>query len=572
MKQKNSLHSRGIILLIMSLLFLAGVVLAVQTSVWSNQAIYDEHDQHLSDLASTVDHNINVVLNRCRIELSVLVKTDYFYSSEKLFRRDNNAAPIKTLLRNNALLLTDYADRIVVFKDKKSILSTEDNDALDYLITAETGSDDVWLCTDNSTGKSFFALSCPSENYDYTYYFLIDLQQFFRRVVIDTIYEDHWVVLYDEVSGLALQNERSQPDHEILTPDEILARNDGYTKILEHQQSGKSGASEYRYTDNIGEEYGIRMFVIPSSLSENRIFAVSVAVNSIHISLITRSMTFYSLIAAGMIAFSSAAAAFMLLHSGRREKELANEIASLEKEKQLSDEIIRNQEQLVHHQKLETIGTLTAGIAHEFNNLLSPIMGNSMLILEKSRTEDQEIFDNALDIYEASDRAKKLVQSISRLSRRQSAAQMRRVLPEKLISDVLSMSTASAPGNIEFRKIIETDSAIFGDESQLGHMLLNLVINAFQAMTPDGGTLTLSARSDDNNVYISVSDTGKGIPTEALETIFDPFFTTKDPGKGTGLGLSIAQRTAINHGGFITAENLPEGGARFTFTVPVYRE
>ena len=554
----------------MSILFVSGILLEVHTSLWSRQTIYHEHDKHLAELSSTVDHNIEVVLNRCRTELSGLVRGKYFQNNEKTFQQYGDSTGLVRSLKNCAVLLSDYADRILVFNGSEAVISTEEDENLAFHILTENGQEDVFLCVDNAHDKSYLAVSCPSETNENVYYVLINLEPFFRRVVADTIYEDHWIVLYDKSCGLTLQNDDDQPEYKIFSAEDILKRQDGYTRIYEYEQNAEMGVSEYSYKTESGIEEKTRIHVIPTAASENRVFAVAVAVYNENIAIPMKRMMFDSIFAAAMVAFSAAAAVFLLLHSRRKERELADELASLEKEKKLIDEIVKNQEQVAHHQQLETIGTLTAGIAHEFNNLLSPIMGNSMLILEKSRTTDPEIFDNALEVYDASDRAKELVLKILKLSRRQSANQMSPVLPDILITGVLAVSAASIPNNITVKKVINTDSYIFGDESQLSHMLLNLVLNAVQAMRPESGTLTVQADADGSNVYISVSDTGKGIPEEYIASVFDPFFTTKEVGKGTGLGLSIAQKTASNHGGTITAENLPEGGARFTFTVPIY--
>ena len=572
MTQKGKISSQKLILAAMLILFLTGIVLAVLNTVRANKSLYAEHDKHLAELSSTVDHNICVVLNRCRTELSGFFEDDSFIGSERRFQNGADGGLLTKALKKSSLLLMDYADRIVVFKNGKAVLSTEDDDALDYTLPEESDNDDVRLCIDSKTGKNYIALSFSQQENSYIYSILFDFEPFFRRVVADSIFEGHLVVLYDNGSGLMLQNVENLPEYRIFTPAEIHKRSDGYRIIYEHDISGRIGAAEYTYTPGDGAERVMRVFVLPASVSENGIFTVAMSVEDNLISIPIRRLTVNSILIAVIISFSAAAAAFLLLHSGKRENELANEVASLEKEKQLSEELLKNYEQLAHHHKLETIGTLTAGISHEFNNLLAPIMGNSMLILEKTRESNQEIFDNALEIYEASDKAKQLVKQISKLSRKQSVIQMNPVLPEKLINDALSMSAFSIPENITVKKEINTDSYILGDEAQLGHMLLNLIINAIQAMTPDGGTLTLSVLSDGGNVSFSVSDTGKGIPEKNLEAIFDPFFTTKDPGKGTGLGLAIVQRTVSDHGGSITAENQTGGGAKFTFTLPIYKQ
>lgn len=554
------------------ILFCLGIYLAVKASTWSQNEIISEHDKHLSQLASTVDHNIGIVLNRSRMELSDLVNADEFKSAEQTLNDDNNYYQLFEHLKKSTVLLPDYANRIIVKKGNDIILSTMNDDSLNYSIIPEIGNDDIWHCIDKNSNKSYIALSCHSKTNDNIYYVLVDMELFFRRVVVDSIYEDYWIVLYNMESGLALQNDNSQPDYKIFLPDEMISRNDGYSKIYEHEMAGITGTSVYKYINDEGNEQTIRIYVIPSDKSENKVFTTSLAIYNEHVIASTRKITIYNFIAAILVVFSFTAFVSMLLKSRKKEQVLSKEIENLTKEKEIRDEILQQQEQIVHHQKLETIGTMTAGIAHEFNNLLSPIMGNSMLILEKSRTENEEIFDNALEIYTASEKARELIQNISKLSRKQSVSQMSPVSPGKLVENVLNMSNASIPNNISVNKIINTDCKILGDENQLGYMLLNLIINAVQAMKPNAGTLTVSVDLVDEDIQIAVADTGKGIPEENMKAIFDPFFTTKDAGKGTGLGLPISMRTATNHGGTILVENLPQGGAKFTFVVKAIKD
>jgi len=556
------------LLILFAVLFLAGVALTLYNLLRSRTAITEEHDRHLLQLCNTVDHSISNILDICRNEMTWEISEGSFHNAEATWQKTGNTANLRRLLETNALLPTGYADRIVVFSGEQAILSTVAGDALNYSFLPEDDGDDIWLCVDQTTGKSFIALSLSSQTVPLTYFALVDQRSFFQRVVAEGVWEDYWIVLYDPGSGFALQNSDNQPEYKVFTPRQMLSRNDGYTVIYQRQQSGQAGASPYCFVEPDGSTQDIRIYVIPSTGSENGIFAVGVSIFNEHISVPANQMTLYSIIAGMLVAFSAAGAVFMLLHSGKRERELAMELATLEKENQLSEELLRQQDKLVHQQRLQTIGTLTAGIAHEFNNMLSPIMSNSMLILEKSRTLDEDIFDTALEIYQASDRAKELVLKISRLSRRQSSDAHIPVAVSTLLAGVLSISSASIPANITVKTQIAQDIRILGDEGQLGHMLLNLVINSVQAMSPGGGTLTLSADSDGETVRITVADTGPGIPQELLNNIFDPFFTTKQVGSGTGLGLAIAQRTANNHCGELTAENLPEGGAKFTFTVP----
>jgi len=126
------------------------------------------------------------------------------------------------------------------------------------------------------------------------------------------------------------------------------------------------------------------------------------------------------------------------------------------------------------------------------------------------------------------------------------------------------------PGNVSVKKELNCRGLwLYGNETQLSQLLLNLILNAFHAMAQAGGVLTLSTERRENEIVFSVSDTGSGIPEEIREHIFDPFFTTKESGAGTGLGLAIAQQVVSEHNGRITLDSTVGEGTTFSAIFPL---
>jgi PAS domain S-box-containing protein len=234
-------------------------------------------------------------------------------------------------------------------------------------------------------------------------------------------------------------------------------------------------------------------------------------------------------------------------------------------------------------QRMESIGTLAGGIAHDLNNTLSPIiMGLDMLRLKITDTTSQ----NLLDVLTSSARrGAEMVQQVLSFARGLEGCrvelQVLHVLGEveKIISDTF-------PKDIEVRSVIDRNLwTIEGDPTQLHQVLLNLCLNARDAM-PGGGVLTISAESrtiDESYaaiypdasagqyICIRVEDTGIGMTPEILEKAFDPFFTTKSLGKGTGLGLSTALGIVKSHGGFIETHSEPMKGTKIGVYFPAHR-
>lgn len=248
--------------------------------------------------------------------------------------------------------------------------------------------------------------------------------------------------------------------------------------------------------------------------------------------------------------------------------QIQQEVEDLRQKNEAAEELTRKLEQLAHHQRLETLGTLTSSIAHEFNNLLTPIMGYSMMALEQLPPEDA-LFDDILEIYNASQKAKTIISRMSDLARKNTATAFRPVSPDQLVKKILAIVTPSCPPNVELVLNLGCGEQQFtANEIQITQLLLNLILNGFQAMEETGGTLTVETAFLEDHLHIRIRDTGCGIPEALREQIFNPFFTTKEAGKGTGLGLAIVAQVVEDHRGEITVESAPGEGSCFSIRLP----
>lgn len=255
-----------------------------------------------------------------------------------------------------------------------------------------------------------------------------------------------------------------------------------------------------------------------------------------------------------------------ILYSENRKA--SKELRQLTERQKRLEEINRQTQQLAHHQRLETIGTLTSSISHEFNNLLTPIMSYSLMTLEKLPPEEEELADNLVEIYNASEKAKEIISRLSDLSRKNSPNTIRTVALDALIQKALTVATPAKPKEVEVRLNLNCwDQRIRANEIQITQLLLNLILNAFHAME-DGGILEINTTYNSQFVTLQVTDTGFGIPEELHKKIFEPFFTTKDSGKGTGLGLAIVAQVVEDHAGTIRLSSQPGKGSTFTVSIP----
>jgi len=229
----------------------------------------------------------------------------------------------------------------------------------------------------------------------------------------------------------------------------------------------------------------------------------------------------------------------------------------------------RLEERLVRAQKMEAIGTLAGGLAHDYNNLLTAILGYSSMLLKKLQVNDP-YYKPVSIIHEAAQRGAELGRKILSITRKE----QREIKPVDLnaaVCSALELLDRSMPKNIEIvTRLADGLPLTQADPSQMQQMIINLAVNARDAM-PGGGKLTIetSLTGAGGMIKISVSDNGAGIDAETREKIFDPFFTTKDVGKGTGLGLYIVHSIVHNHGGHINVYSEPGRGTQFTIHLPV---
>jgi signal transduction histidine kinase len=233
-------------------------------------------------------------------------------------------------------------------------------------------------------------------------------------------------------------------------------------------------------------------------------------------------------------------------------------------------------EQLTESQRLAAIGTIAAVIAHEFNNILTPMISYSQYALQSAEGEKPDIglIRKALSkSFQASTKAGKICNSMLSLARGETT--FGAVSVQTLIDEVLLvLARDPQKDGIALRVQIQPGLAVEGDQVQLEQVLLNLMINARHAMLGKGGALTIKAGTVDNGqLRIQVIDTGPGIPEKLLPKIFQPFFTTKGTArrgesKGTGLGLSICKDIVEHHHGKIEVQSEVGRGTTFNIYLP----
>jgi C4-dicarboxylate-specific signal transduction histidine kinase len=238
---------------------------------------------------------------------------------------------------------------------------------------------------------------------------------------------------------------------------------------------------------------------------------------------------------------------------------------------QLLEHIELQHQDLLHREKVATLGTLLAGVSHELNNPLSILAVQSELLVETAK--DAKTRERGERILAMTNRCTVIVQRFLALARRRDVKKVPEDVGD-IIREVLEildyqMVQADVETDISISKNLP---CVLADKSQITQTLLNLVINAEQSVLENAAERCISILAEFKRqefvVQISISDNGPGIPAESLEHVFEPFYTTKREGEGTGLGLSYARDVARDHRGDLTASSCPSGGATFILTMP----
>ncbi|OEU44657.1 MAG: hypothetical protein BBJ60_09515 [Desulfobacterales bacterium S7086C20] len=235
--------------------------------------------------------------------------------------------------------------------------------------------------------------------------------------------------------------------------------------------------------------------------------------------------------------------------------------------KRAEEEKNKLQAQLQHYQRMESIGTIASGMAHNFRNILAGISVNSQL-LQMRHKDDQGITDVAESINSSVARGSRLIQGLMQFSRKQGTEALEPLNLVDVIREVDNLISKSFDKRIDI--IIDVPEALYvvGDQVGLSQILMNLCTNARDAM-PEGGMLEIEAKQVRDKAVIIVSDSGHGMDRETQEKCFYPFFTTKDVGKGTGLGLSTTYGLIREHNGDVHVYSEQEKGTTFKLYFPL---
>ena len=569
MKKKNQKKYNTIIIVIL-LLTLLGIGLILQTYQNYRAAFIEIQDAKQLQLAKAIDRNIGALLEQCDDGLTYVLYQEGFADAEQQWIESGDSSRLRALFDKSYLVRSGTAADILVIEGDRILWSLQGKNDYHFLGDWDEHHRQR-ICEEDEEG-TYLALTA-SDAQGTGYAALVDIEKFYRLAGSEELAEADQLLLLDRTHSVMLHYCTHEETVKTTLLEDCPKRED-FRLLLEADEQNEQGCYAFIYqTQRMDDGYNAHIVTLPSGENSNRSFAVGLIGNIDQALAPLREASVRWVLGGMVVLLGISLMLSLMLHYRRRDARIARELELLRQKNLSMEELNRKTREMAHHQRLEMIGTLASGIAHEFNNLLTPIMGYSMLTLEQLPPEREDLYDNILEIYNTSRKAREITSQLSQYVRKAGNEKKELLQPDRLIEKVMHVAMPACPEGVSVEKSFDCEPyRIYGNETQLLQLLLNLMINGFHAMGEAGGTLTLSAEARQGKVVIAVADTGSGIPESVLPHVFEPFFTTKEGGQGTGLGLAIAQQIAHEHQGYIEVRSQVGEGSRFYVSLPAYRE
>lgn len=548
------------------LMIIIGVAVLVNTFAHYNALSLSRQDIQLEELAQATDERMATQLSIYRRDLGYVLKRRSFQQAEEQWRLTGNPEALLGRMQENLIAQNPLIHALLAMQNGEVVLTTAQDGTDYYFPTGMEGSLQPCFGSDAS-----MYLALIEETDTARYAALLDMTRWYEELLQVHASESLRLLLLGNQNRILLH--QWQGENHVSIMEELNETNCDWQALRLMTRSRVSG-QELTASYNLqypGDTYihEMRMSIIPATQCANGYFVIGLTSDYDEI-IQPMHLTALRLIGCGgMIITGVLLLILMVIRLARLNSRHNKQLQKLTRLNEETQQLLEKTKALAHHQRLETIGTLTASIAHEFNNLLSPIMGYSILTLENLPENCDDLADNVTEIYEASRKAKEIISRLNALSRRNAEENFRPLSLPDLVNKALTVAKPAQPAHVTTTIDNQADECLVsGIETQLSQLLLNLILNTYHAMEETGGSLTMTISREGDTAVLCVADTGAGIPPEVLPHIFEPFFTTKEPGRGTGLGLAIVQQVAQSHHGNIEAESHPGQGTTFTLRLP----
>lgn len=547
-----------------ALCLISGFAAAYQVFSQFHGNIIAQHEEKLTDIVHSVDRSAQGYIRIHKDILDYVTSRRGFQEAEAVWAQTGDRSQLLLRLQENLLNQDMHIKSLLAVENGKVILSTDGNAG--YLLPENLT--ELFLCQDQQ-GSFYFGILQERERLSYAAVVELDVLCDYLAES-SAVSENDRMLLIDRDAKAAIQHMAGQTSTSTLTTD----LTDRFPAIALTAKAVHTASQQVSFfeTEKDGEVTTVGYALRGDQATDNGFFTICVLdTYDVYLDALKwgtmRLVIAFAVILLGMVLLMSYIGSL-----STENRKAARELNRLNERQKVLEGINQQTQQLAHHQRLETIGTLTSAISHEFNNLLTPIMSYSLMTLEKLPPEEEELSDNLIEIYNASEKAKEIISRLSDLSRKNSPNTFRPISLDVLVQKTLDIAMPAKPKQVAVKLNLNCwDQRIRANEIQITQMLLNLVLNAFHAIG-DTGLLMIETTYDDLCVSLHVVDNGCGIPEEIQDKIFEPFFTTKESGKGTGLGLAIVAQVVEDHRGTIRVQSKPGEGTGFEIKIPRLEE
>ena len=588
-----------IAVLVALLLFFLAYAMQGTYSAYTHMVV-QQQQQHLLLISRAVAQNLQLYISEQLRTISTVAQTPGFVDAMEAYYDTGETAGIKehiftyTLSRQQGLAriyLLDREGAQVFHYNQYPLLEEFDESVLklnNYSLPGNTGIGNIFRISDRHYGLTLVNSIYGGEGHMGTIVSVIDMDVLYRQFVaplnVDKLgyitVKDRRknIIMHPIPKMLSFNYQTDIPEFESLPQYKSLR------DMLNMQYSSEEGTAIYDdfSAGILPPEKEICAFS-RMNMGGTSWYVSTAMPYSQAVAIENESLTRFGLLL-GVILIIVAASGISIYILQRNRHKLQTETRYLREINSTLEELHQSREQVRHYQKLMTIGTLAGGIAHEFNNLLTPILGYSEFLMEQTGKEGK-YYEDIKEIFMAGNRAKEIVEQILPFSRKETdTVPFSAISVDVVVHDALKMMHLLIPANIELREQLNAAGVnVYGNATQIHQILLNLFTNAYQSIDENGGTLIVRTRrinhellpenyrevAETDFVEILVEDTGCGMSEEVKRQIFNPFFSTKKSGEGTGLGLSVVKNILINHGGFIVVDSEPGKGSSFFIYLPV---
>ena len=436
----------------------------------------------------------------------------------------------------------------------------------------------------NSTGKFAFYVYQPlilNNNFEGIILGKIDLENIYNKLVKSIKAGKQGYVMVKDSNGIALMH----PVKQQIGFDEIKIGETKYPNfdfselktLVKEQSKGEEGTfiyDSYWQSEKKFKKIKKMCGYAPAFIGDE-FWVVSVVMSYDEISTPIKNYFYSSLLVSFMMILIFAWILSLIIRMVKNKEAYQMENSYLHELNEADKKLREKEAELHHKRKMETIGTLTGGIAHEFNNILMPIMGYSEMIL-RNLDSDTDIYEDVKVIYDSSKRSQEIIDQILTYSDEKINVKHKVLFLSEILFEMKKIIKSILSKDIELKLIIEDEkNFIIGNETQLHQVILNLVKNSINAMKNSKKktlTIELSRITDKYNkkyCKLSIKDTGCGMSEGTLEKIFDPFYTKKLSKNSTGLGLSVVVGIVEKHGGYIKVSSEINKGSNFNLFFPL---